>query len=556
MNRRKTFGQKISLKCLLFARLFSAFLLIFLSLSYFSCGPPPKTAAVPSPSLEFDVENSLAAAKKELDRACYYGFREAVKILEPLVAATAPWPQLRAKVLPLYIKSLLLLGVREKEIGISTPTTEKIASLLSLNKDFADLVEFYEIVRAVSVQSKGVMAYDDRQIEARVKSRDWEKEKLDWERFREERQQRLKELERRAQEDELAAYFWLAGFFNLYLERESNLKPKALLELFPRSRLVRFKIAITSAPVARKDLLEELLKEEPEFYEAHYFLGEVALRAGLLLTAENHFLEAWKAIPVSPIIAISLASVYFHLEELEKSLEMYESTLAILPQYREAMLGRAICLSFLGRHEEAMKALREMIELGYWLMGEAHYWLAWNLYYLNQFQEALPHCEEAKGRLPTNSQVFSLTGAVALELNDLPRAEENLLKALEFDASNAEALLGLARLEARRENWPKAADYYEKSGRVYENQVHSIQARMKEIEASELSPERKQAQLRRKGAQLESVSLTRATTIYNAANCYFSAGKITEALRLAEEASSHPAFKQRADELISRIKRQ
>jgi len=555
MNRRKKFRQKIGLRYLLGARC-SALLLIIFSLSPFACAPPPKTTAVPSPSLELEVEKSLAAAEKELNRGCYYGFREAVSILEPLVSRTAPWPRLRGSLLPLYIKSLLLLGIREKEVGLSTSTLEKIAPLLSSNKDFADLVEFYEIARAVSVQSKGVMAYDDRKIEARIKSRDWEKEKLDWERLREERARRLKELERKAQEDELAAYFWLAGFFNLYYESESNLKPRALLDLFPCSRLVRFKIAVTSTPVARQDLLEELLKEEPEFYEAHYFLGEVALNQGLLLTAEKHFLEAWKAIPASPIMAISLASVYFHLEELEKSLEMYEATLAILPQYREAMLGRAICLSFLGRHEEAMQALREMIELGYWLMGEAHYWLAWNLYYLNQFQEALPHCEEAKGRLPTNSQVYSLTGAVALELNNLTQAEENLLKALEFDAANAEALLNLARLEARRENWPKAADYYEKAGRVYENQVHSIQARMKEIEASELSPERKQAQWRRKASQLESVSLTRATTIYNAATCYFNAGKISEALRLAEEASSHPALKQRANELISKIKRQ
>lgn len=510
--------------------------------------------ASPSASFYLEVESALEKATAHLDRGCYVGFREAFQTLKPLVSLTAPWSELSSRLLPLYIKSGLLLGMREKEIGLSTSTLDDFGFLLDRHKEWIEFRDFYEIARGSSVQSKGVMAYEERQLDTRTKIEDWEKWKKDMERLKEESEQRLQRITMRAQQDEVAAYFWLSAYFNFFLYQESELKPQTVLSLFPHSRLIRFKIAINSTPVPRRDLLEALLQEEPEFYEAHYFLGEEALRRGLLLSAEKHFLEAWKAIPESPIIAISLASVYFHLEEIEKSLEMYEATLQILPGYREAMLGRAICLSYLGRHDEAIKELQAMIDLGYWLLGEAHYWMAWNFYHLNQYEEAWAHCEEAKGRLPTNSQVFSLTGTVALELDNLAQAEENFLKALEFESTNAEALLGFARLEARRENWVGAGDYYWRASLVYENQAQAILAKIKEIESSEMSEERKKAQQRRKEAQLENVILTKATCLYNGATCYFNAGMLERALSLAEEAASHPSLKAKAFDLINKIK--
>lgn len=520
-----------------------------------SCGPQPKTTPLPPPRLD-EIEASLTKAQAELERGCYLGFREALRTLEPLISRVAAWPELKERVLPVYVKNVLLLGMREKELGLSTRTLDSIASLIAQNKELAAMADLYQVARNMTVQAKGVMAFDDQKFESRLKIPDWKKEKIDWERLLAEEAEREKNLENRARQDELAAYCWLVSYLNFAGTRETQLKPQELLALHPRSRLIRFKLAISSTPVPRRELLEELVAEEPEFFEAHYFLGEVAMRRGQLLTAEKHYLEAKRAIPESPIIAISLASVYFHLEEFEKSLEAYEATLELLPGYREAMLGRAICLSYLGRHEEAIKALEEMIDLGYWLMGEAHFWMAWNLAALNQFQEAWPHCLEAQGRLPTNSQVFSLSGTVALEINDLAAAEKNFLQALEFDDSNAEALVGLGRLEARRENWPRAGAHYDAARKVYETQEAQVRTKMKEIEAAEMAAARKEALLKRKALQLEKIALTKATVLFNAASCYFNAGENDKALPLAEEAASHPAFKEKAADLIARIRKE
>ena len=80
-----------------------------------------------------------------------------------------------------------------------------------------------------------------------------------------------------------------------------------------------------------------------------------------------------------------MASIYFAFEELEKSLEFYEKTLAMAPAHRDALLGKAMCLSYLGRHQEAILVCNKILTLGKYYLGESHYWLAWNLNELEQW---------------------------------------------------------------------------------------------------------------------------------------------------------------------------
>lgn len=77
---------------------------------------------------------------------------------------------------------------------------------------------------------------------------------------------------------------------------------------------------------------------------------------------------------------------------------------------------------------------------------------------------------------------------------------------------------------------------------------------MKEIETSDMNDERKQALLKRRELQLESLSQTKATWLYHGAICYFHAGLKEKALKLAEEAAWPLSWKSRALELIQKIK--
>ena len=44
-----------------------------------------------------------------------------------------------------------------------------------------------------------------------------------------------------------------------------------------------------------------------------------------------------------------------------------------LPDHREALLGRTVCLTHLSRHDEAIAAATRLIELGMYHVGEAQY---------------------------------------------------------------------------------------------------------------------------------------------------------------------------------------
>ena len=64
------------------------------------------------------------------------------------------------------------------------------------------------------------------------------------------------------------------------------------------------------------------------------------------------------------------------------------ATLALVPTHRDAILGRTVTLSHLGRYDEAIAAAARLIELGSWFTGEAYYWRAWDEYHLARIADA------------------------------------------------------------------------------------------------------------------------------------------------------------------------
>ena len=145
-----------------------------------------------------------------------------------------------------------------------------------------------------------------------------------------------------------------------------------------------------------------------EFHEINYYLGDMALEEGNLLTAEKFYHTALEGIPEFPSALISLAKIAFQMEELESCLEYNERALALIPDYRDAILGKGLCLGYLGRNEEAIEVLRRILELGFHYVGEAHYWTAWNLNELGRLDEAARSIEAAKTFLIGQSDVFTL----------------------------------------------------------------------------------------------------------------------------------------------------
>jgi tetratricopeptide (TPR) repeat protein len=495
------------------------------------CARPTKTATVEVTEQILKIQEAAALVQK----GHYLAFQRAVRIYGELYGRRA----LRPKVATPYVEACLLLALREKEIGLDNPGTVAAAEkLLGENSVPALFGACLTLISAIPPRTRGVM----RDIE----TKNWGKAGQD-----------LKAAEETVRKNAAASPFagcvlasWFCSF-GRYSEKWRD--PAEYLKLFPDSLLIKYEVAICGDE--KSGLLEEILALEPGFAEAHYHLGEVALKEGRLLEAETHLLKAYESIPESPQTRILLAGIYFATEEFDRSLEFYDLTLQVSPEYRDALLGKAICLSYLGRYDESMGLLNRILELGYWLLGEAHYWFAWDLHELKRDAEALGHVDEAKGRLPTNSEVFGLAGTIALELGELGRAEKDFLESLKYNPVNGESLFGLGTIAGRKDRWEESAGYYEKAGRAWESAQTTLRTKIEEIKSSVLSEDRKARLVRKREAQLERLGLAGATAFYNAGAAYLNAGLKDKAAGAAAKSVTHPALKQKSEELLRSIKK-
>jgi tetratricopeptide (TPR) repeat protein len=515
--------------------------LIALALGLAGCAPAVREYVLTGPQAS-ELEKKIEEADALIRKGCYIGFKRAVSIYEELFAQ----PALRDKIALPYLRTLLLLAVREKDLGMIDETFLQRA--FELSKAYPGLKGFEPylvLADQMPLRTKGVI--EDIDIVQTKRTVDEVlagiREKIGIQ----------AELRAKAAAEDYYAYLYVSFFsgYASFIDQKSDVAD--VLKLHPDSILMKYRNAI-QYPQEKPEVLDELANSDPDFYEAHYHLGEVALGRGKLLEAEKQFLKAFEGIPESPQITILLAAVYFANEEFDRSLEFYEKTIGLAPEYRDALLGKAICLSYMGKYQDAIDVLDKLVSLGSWLMGETHYWLAWNLRELQDLDRAQTHIEESKGRLPTNSEVFGLAGTIALEKGELDKAEKESKEALVYNSANSEALFNLGRLYAQKEKWADSGAYYEKAAAVFEKNEAAAFAKIEEIKGSLLSDERKARLLAKKDQQLKIIQATKATACYYAALSLANAGQKEKALDLAERAALHPQFKERAGELIAQIK--
>jgi tetratricopeptide (TPR) repeat protein len=497
-----------------------------------SCAAKERATIVPS-----DPE----AGKKILEadilsrKGSYVAFKQAVQMYEGLYAQ----PVYRKEVARKLAVTALLLAVREKELGISNKSYMDTAlQVIKENRSLSSLTPYAEIAGLFWVQGKGVMTDID--------------ERFPWKPTEEKLKAIDAELKAKAKVDEFSAYMYATMRCFLAEPSEKIEDPEQMAALFPDSLLLTYLAA--TCPKEDEELLSLLLAHEPTFYEADYHKGMLSLSRGNLLQAEDRFLNMHEGIPESAQATLLLASIAFALEEVERSLEFYEKTLAILPDYRDALLGKAICLSALGKPEEAISVCEKIIALGHWLLGESYYWMAWNQHELKDYAAAEASIEQSKGRLPTSAEVFTLAGLIAMDREDLARAEKEFQEALKHAPSSSDVLYNLGGIHARKEDWSNSGLYFEKAGFAFENEGEALKQKIREVEKSTLAPRRKESLINKRRVRLERTLLSRATAFYNAAAGYFNADQKYKALEMATRSAEHAAFKQKADELALGIK--
>ena len=519
-------GQKAILICALFGLA--------------ACALMKKASVTPTALPPVDWRARIAAADALYARGHYTALRDALRIYEEALAI----PERRATVSEKFVRSAVALGLREKELGIlPRKPAQDLAVFVAADPALAPYASWLELMSGLPNKVKGKpgdVETGSRTLEAQ----------LDWVNARVPDLDR--EIGERAQSDDLAAALRLALRAAFFYKFQDKLAPGIYADLHPGSRQAAFQTAVS--PSIEPDRLEALLALDPEFSEIHYYLGEVALLGGKLLTAERHYLTVHQKIPESLSVLISLAKVAFQMEETESCIGYNEKALALFPTYRDALLGQGLCLGYLGRNEEALAALARLLELGTYYIGEARYWTAWNLNELGRLEEARRAVESAKVFLVGVSDVAALSGIVAYRQGRLDDAEKDLREALDIEPSDSDAAYYLGKLYADLKDWMNSGIYFAGAALSLEDKERGMEKRIEEIEPSEMTPERRARLVAKKRAQILSVQATKATCQYNGAAGFHNAGAFERALDLARLAAAHPAFAERAAELLKLIR--
>ena len=524
------------------------------------CAPKKKIDVTPKISKfeyvsKFEYESRIAEADILFKRGNYSCLNEAIRIYQDLLPASYQKELTKEK----FIKTALLLTLREKELGIlDYKYLGEATNLIKASPSLPEFPIYLDIVNSIPKKTKGVTRDFIRDIAQIEITHDELKKHVSMWNMR---------LQEKSVSDEFFAYLYLSLNSDLsrFIEEKPNLTP--LSKTYPDSSLIQYKLSLYQKENQRvpgellqkepehKKSLEELIQKEPRFYEVYYFLGDMALNRKELVTAEKNFLKAYEQIPESSSTVISLANIYSALEELTKSLEFYEKALKLAPTYRDALLGKAFCLSYLGKNEEAIEVLYRLIRLGKYFMAEAHYWLAWNYNELENLELAWDYVEKAKNFLIGNSDLHMLAGIIAFKKGDLDVAEENLKKAIKLGNASCDASYYLGKVYVKKQEWKNSGDYYGRAALCYESTEKALNQKIEEIKTSAFSEDRKRKHILRKTIQLRKTILTKATCFYNAAAGFYNGGIKKGALAFAKRALSHPLFKQKAEELILSIKK-
>lgn len=260
-----------------------------------TCASHPRPV-LPTPDLS--AFNQLDAADRLVAAGCYACLQQALGIYERLTVSTPAMIVAPTRA----VDTALLLAVRERELGIGDGTAlqraVQLAARLPVPHDYADLL-------AIAALQPWKMSGVSKEL-TDLQTGSYPTVSENWSRWR-------PMLVDRAGRDQLSAYLLLLleGHYRYYRLRDQKLEP---WKPGPgASPLLRFQMA--TCVFVKAGALETLLKDEPRFDEAHLFLGETALVAGKLVTAEQHLLQAVAAIPELTAGHLALGHVYLAMED-------------------------------------------------------------------------------------------------------------------------------------------------------------------------------------------------------------------------------------------------
>lgn len=221
------------------------------------------------------------------------------------------------------------------------------------------------------------------------------------------------------------------------------------------------KAAVESNPALAISQLTRALTLHPTYLRALTLLGEIYIKLELLEQATSAFQQALSFNPTSSSPRLRLAMLWQQQGRQDKALQLFYEILQEQPQLTNVRLNYAEALSAANQWDEAETQLREVLkdqQLDAAARANAHLKLGIKLNRDGRPQAVATEFTKAVEADPNSPQARLYLGAALIQINKLPEAERELLKAYELGGktvSNAQLLLGqvyrkLQKLELAR----------------------------------------------------------------------------------------------------------
>ena len=333
----------------------------------------------------------------------------------------------------------------------------------------------------------------------------------------------------------------------------------APFEAFKDAPLLDYKMATCVGPrrpggpptPMTADALADLLKAQPRFVELTYLLGIQAITRGDLEGADAWLRRAYEWHPRWHSVTIAIANVALTAEDFDGALDFYDKTLALLPGYPDAALGRLRALSYLNRHDEAIADATTMID-GHWNRGDALYWRAWNQMQLEHFDAAWSDIEDA-WKIWIHADVAKLAGIIAYQRHQLEVSREKFGISQKMNGGDCETGFYLGLVDAELRLWQPTVEVFVGTADCLEKARQDLAQEIAKIRASNVPEDRKAKKIARRESQLTIETRRLATSWFNTAVGYFNLSQKPQARQYAEKVSDDEQFGARAKEMLARL---
>ena len=408
-------------------------------------GPAPAAPPVAAPAPAVNVERLL-------ERGCYRCLEEAFATTSASGAAEAAF------------QAAILLTLRSKELGLPfTQWLERARALLPGDPAWRQYLAITDSVPQDPLST-------DRDAILGVRRR-----------TREEIDAARRALTTGPGSAAFRAYLDLSIVCGPTFVDERDAAVTAALQQFGEVPLLQYRAGICG----HTSLLADVLRQDADFADVYLELGRAALQRERpdYDEALSRLREAHAAFPASATIVATIGNVGLQREEWAEALAAFEATLTLVPSHRDALLGAAISLSHLNRHEDAIAPASRLLELGSWFISDAHYWRAWNEYRLGRIAEARADIDRARA-LRRDAPTLVLSGIISWREGRLAAADAEFTDALNIDFGQCEAASYLGGVRAEQQRWPESLAAFQHSAQCFELAVLTRRQAVAELTAS------------------------------------------------------------------------